>query len=80
MKCLPKRFKKTLIDQTIKDLDLSDHENKLSSSLSGGSKRKLSVGMAMIGDPSVIFLDEPSTGMDPKARRFMWKIISKIAT
>ena len=36
--------------------------------------------MAMIGNPSIIFLDEPSTGMDPKARRFMWKIISKIST
>jgi ATP-binding cassette subfamily A (ABC1) protein 3 len=48
--------------------------------LSGGNKRKLSVAMAMIGNPSIIFLDEPSTGMDPKARRFMWKVISKIAT
>jgi len=34
----------------------------------------------MIGNPSIIFLDEPSTGMDPKARRFMWDIISKIST
>ena len=36
--------------------------------------------MAMIGNPSIIFLDEPSTGMDPKARRFMWKVISRITT
>lgn len=36
--------------------------------------------MAMIGNPSIIFLDEPSTGMDPKARRFMWKVISRIST
>jgi ATP-binding cassette subfamily A (ABC1) protein 3 len=34
----------------------------------------------MIGNPKIIFLDEPSTGMDPKARRFMWRVISKIAT
>jgi ABC-type multidrug transport system ATPase subunit len=48
--------------------------------LSGGNKRKLSVAMAMIGNPNIIFLDERSTRMDPKARRFMWKVISKIAT
>jgi ABC-type multidrug transport system ATPase subunit len=36
--------------------------------------------MAIIGNPNIVFLDEPSTGMDPKARRFMWKVISKIAT
>lgn len=38
------------------------------------------MAMAMIGNPNIIFLDEPSTGMDPKARRFMWKIISRIAS
>ena len=48
--------------------------------MSGGNKRKLSVAMAMIGNPGIIFLDEPSTGMDPKARRFMWKVISRIST
>ena len=36
--------------------------------------------MAMIGNPPIVFLDEPSTGMDPKAKRFMWQIISKIST
>jgi ATP-binding cassette, subfamily A (ABC1), member 3 len=59
---------------------LEEYEHKLSGTLSGGNKRKLSVAIAMIGSPKIIFLDEPSTGMDPKARRFMWKVISKIAT
>lgn len=36
--------------------------------------------MAMIGNPRIVFLDEPSTGMDPRARRFMWKVISRVAT
>ena len=46
-------------------MDLLEFENKLAYSLSGGNKRKLSVGIALIGSPQVIFLDEPSTGMDP---------------
>lgn len=44
---------------------------------SGGNKRKLSVGIALIGNPKVVFLDEPSTGMDPVSRRFMWDFISQ---
>jgi ABC-type multidrug transport system ATPase subunit len=47
---------------------------------SGGNKRKLSVAIAMIGEPSIVFLDEPSTGMDPVARRFMWEVITDIVT
>ena len=46
---------------------------------SGGNKRKLQVAIALIGNPPVIFLDEPSSGMDPEARRFMWKIIERIS-
>ena len=45
---------------------------------SGGNKRKLSIGLALVGEPSIIFLDEPSTGVDPVARRKLWNIISKI--
>ena len=48
--------------------------------MSGGNKRKLSVAMALIGNPPIVFLDEPSTGMDPMARRFMWTVISRIST
>lgn len=47
---------------------------------SGGNKRKLSVAIAMIGEPTIVFLDEPSTGMDPNARRFMWEVINDIVT
>ena len=54
-------------------LDLKDFEHKTAGSLSGGNKRKLSVAVATVGEPSIVFLDEPSTGMDPVARRFMWK-------
>jgi len=45
--------------------------------LSGGCKRKVSVAIALIGDPEIVFLDEPSNGMDPEARRKMWNILKK---
>ena len=61
-------------------LDLDRYRDVLSMDLSGGNKRKLSVAIAMLGNPPVIFLDEPSTGMDPEARRFMWSVISNIST
>ena len=80
LKSLSPEYKDRAIDNKIKELNLGDHEEKLSGTLSGGNKRKLSVAMAMIGNPKIVFLDEPSTGMDPKARRFMWKVISRVAT
>jgi len=61
-------------------MDLMDYINVRANQLSGGNKRKLSVSMALIGNPPLIFLDEPSTGVDPQAKRFMWNIISKIST
>jgi ABC-type multidrug transport system ATPase subunit len=57
-------------------MGLMDICEKNAGSYSGGNKRKLVVSIAMIGNPKIIFLDEPSNGMDPKARRFMWKVLS----
>ena len=62
------------------DMNLSQYQNKLAGELSGGNKRKLSVGIAMIGKPPIIFMDEPSTGMDPVNKRFMWEVIARICT
>jgi len=61
-------------------MDLLRFANVCAGKLSGGNKRKLSVSIAMIGNPPIVFLDEPSTGMDPEARRFMWDVISRIST
>ncbi|RLN14393.1 hypothetical protein BBJ28_00018173, partial [Nothophytophthora sp. Chile5] len=69
-----------VVMEKIHQLNLADFENKLAGSLSGGNKRKLSVAIAMIGNPAIIFLDEPSTGMDPVSRRFMWDVIADIST
>jgi ATP-binding cassette subfamily A (ABC1) protein 3 len=80
IKKIPTRLVQDLIRKQIKDMNLEQYENKNAGTLSGGNKRKLSVAMSMIGNPPVVFLDEPSAGMDPKARRFMWEIIAKIST
>jgi ATP-binding cassette, subfamily A (ABC1), member 3 len=80
IKKIPSRYVPDLIQKQIKDMNLEQYENKIAGTLSGGNKRKLSVAMSMIGNPPVVFLDEPSAGMDPKARRFMWEIIAKIST
>lgn len=58
---------------------MTEYRDKNAGTLSGGNKRKLSVAMALIGNPPVILLDEPSAGMDPEARRFMWGVIAKVS-
>jgi ATP-binding cassette, subfamily A (ABC1), member 3 len=73
-------MRREVVRRKIKQMDLTEYENTKASYLSGGNKRKLSVAMAMIGNPPIVFLDEPSTGMDPKAKRFMWSVISNITT
>ena len=61
-------------------MDLEDYTRIRANNLSGGNKRKMSVAIAMLGNPPIVFLDEPSTGVDPQAKRFMWNIVSKIST
>jgi ABC-type multidrug transport system ATPase subunit len=72
LKGIPDAKHQSIIDRIIVDMSLEDHKNKLAGALSGGNKRKLSVAMATLGNPPIILLDEPSAGMDPEARRFMW--------
>ncbi|KAH9679352.1 ABC transporter A family member 1 [Citrus sinensis] len=69
-----------VVMEKLVEFDLLKHAKKPSFTLSGGNKRKLSVAIAMIGDPPIVILDEPSTGMDPIAKRFMWEVISRLST
>jgi ATP-binding cassette subfamily A (ABC1) protein 1 len=80
VKGIPQSHRSALVRQAMVEMDLTNFENKLAGRLSGGNKRKLSVGIAMIGNPPIMFLDEPSTGMDPVARRYMWSVIAKMST
>lgn len=66
-----------IVDDMLNVFQLTEFENSLVQNLSGGNKRKLSSAIAFLGKPSVVILDEPSTGMDPGARKFLWNIIKK---
>ncbi|EGR27275.1 hypothetical protein IMG5_199550 [Ichthyophthirius multifiliis] len=80
IKGIPKSIRAELVQKKLEEMDLLKFEGYCAGTFSGGNKRKLSVAIAMIGNPSIIFLDEPSTGMDPAARQFMWKVIKRIST
>ena len=64
----------------IEEMSLGEFIHKRAGRLSGGNKRKLSVAISFLCSPPIVLLDEPSTGMDPEARRFMWSVIHKIST
>ncbi|KAF3818863.1 hypothetical protein GH733_012280 [Mirounga leonina] len=74
---IPERHIGACVENTLRGLLLEPHANKLVRTYSGGNKRKLSTGIALLGEPSVIFLDEPSTGMDPVARRLLWDTVAR---
>jgi ABC-2 type transport system ATP-binding protein len=64
------------IEETIELVGLEGKADARARSLSGGQQRRLDVGMALIGDPELLFLDEPTTGFDPSARRHAWETIA----
>jgi len=76
---IPKKSIDETVSSLLELLTLTPHADKVSASYSGGNKRKLSLGIALIGNPSVMFIDEASSGMDPLARRKMWDLIAEAA-
>lgn len=66
------------IDDLISSIDLVDKARTQYKDLSGGLQRRVGVAIALVNDPEVIFLDEPTEGLDPKARRGVWEIIKKL--
>ncbi|TVY00609.1 ABC transporter ATP-binding protein [Cohnella terricola] len=64
--------------EVLEMINLTDHRAKRVKALSGGQQQRLAIGLAMISDPQIIFLDEPTTGLDPQARRNIWDIVLKL--
>ena len=73
--CLPKEKADKAVSRTIEAFGLDEFKDKKAKLLSGGYKRKLSIAMAIIGEPKVLFLDEPTLGLDVLARRQLWREI-----
>ena len=72
---LPRREGRRRAAELLERFDLTDAAKKTPATYSGGMRRKLDLAMTLVGDPKVIFLDEPTTGLDPRSRRVMWDII-----
>ncbi|WP_354638139.1 ATP-binding cassette domain-containing protein [Kitasatospora camelliae] len=72
---LSKREGRRVAAELLERFDLVEAAKKPASSYSGGMKRRLDIAMTLVGDPRIIFLDEPTTGLDPRSRHTMWQII-----
>jgi ABC-2 type transport system ATP-binding protein len=66
------------VTELLERFDLVDAGSTMASSYSGGMRRRLDLAMTLVGDPRIIFLDEPTTGLDPRSRRTMWQIIREL--
>jgi ABC-2 type transport system ATP-binding protein len=69
---------KRVVTDLLERFDLTESAHKLASTYSGGMRRKLDLAMTLVDRPEIIFLDEPTTGLDPRSRRTMWDIIRQL--
>jgi ABC-2 type transport system ATP-binding protein len=68
------------LDEVIELVELTEKRNERAKKLSGGQRRRLDLALALVGDPDLIFLDEPTTGFDPAARRQAWSTVRSLCT
>ncbi|MDG5801596.1 ATP-binding cassette domain-containing protein [Streptomyces ossamyceticus] len=77
---LPRSEGRRVAAELLERFDLTEAAKKPASTYSGGMKRRLDIAMTLVGGPRVIFLDEPTTGLDPRSRHTMWQIIRELVT
>ncbi|MFI7354348.1 ATP-binding cassette domain-containing protein [Streptomyces avidinii] len=77
---LPRREGRRVTAELLERFDLVEAASKPASTYSGGMKRRLDIAMTLVGSPRIIFLDEPTTGLDPRSRHNMWQIIRELVS
>ncbi|MFH8925572.1 ATP-binding cassette domain-containing protein [Streptomyces pristinaespiralis] len=77
---LPRAEGRRVAAELLERFDLVEAAKKPASTYSGGMKRRLDIAMTLVGNPRIIFLDEPTTGLDPRARHNMWGVIRELVT
>ncbi|MHA5051006.1 ATP-binding cassette domain-containing protein [Streptomyces sp. SD15] len=77
---LPKHEGRRVTAELLERFDLVEAAKKPAATYSGGMKRRLDIAMTLVGDPRIIFLDEPTTGLDPRSRHTMWRIIRALVS
>ncbi|MGW1074561.1 ATP-binding cassette domain-containing protein [Streptomyces sp. NPDC002537] len=77
---LPRREGRRIAAELLERFDLTEAAKKPASTYSGGMKRRLDIAMTLVGGPRIIFLDEPTTGLDPRSRHNMWQIIRELVS
>ncbi|MFD9001603.1 ATP-binding cassette domain-containing protein [Streptomyces sp. NPDC059582] len=77
---LPKSEGRRIAGELLERFDLAEAAKKPASTYSGGMRRRLDIAMTLVGSPRVIFLDEPTTGLDPRSRHNMWQIIRELVS
>ena len=78
-KKVPKERREAEIDRVLADVNLSEKAGEKVGHLSGGMQRRLGIAQAILGDPDILFLDEPTTGLDPEERSHFKEIIQKLS-
>jgi ABC-type multidrug transport system ATPase subunit len=78
LKGVDPKQEKEVVGQCLEQVELLPERRKLSKQLSGGQKRRLSIAIALVARPAVVFLDEPTTGLDPHVKRSLWRVIKRV--
>jgi ABC-2 type transport system ATP-binding protein len=78
LKGLGRQSARTQTDEILENLELEENASKQVGTLSGGQRRRILIGLALLGKPPLLILDEPTTGLDPQSRRTVWQLLKKI--